>query len=47
MQPKLSWFQRLRNGLARTSSQLTSQITALFTKRKFLMTRRCRISKIC
>ncbi|NZD64791.1 signal recognition particle-docking protein FtsY [Rhizobium sp. WYCCWR 11290] len=33
-QPKLSWFQRLRNGLARTSSQLTSQITALFTKRK-------------
>ncbi|UED31276.1 signal recognition particle-docking protein FtsY [Rhizobium ruizarguesonis] len=34
LQPKLSWFQRLRNGLARTSSQLTSQITALFTKRK-------------
>ncbi|MDK4729559.1 signal recognition particle-docking protein FtsY [Rhizobium phaseoli] len=33
-QPKLSWFQRLRNGLARTSSQLTNQITALFTKRK-------------
>jgi fused signal recognition particle receptor len=33
-QPRLSWFQRLRNGLARTSSQLTSQITALFTKRK-------------
>ncbi|EJZ21004.1 signal recognition particle-docking protein FtsY [Rhizobium sp. Pop5] len=33
-QPKLSWFQRLRNGLARTSSQLTSQISALFTKRK-------------
>lgn len=33
-QQKLSWFQRLRNGLARTSSQLTSQITALFTKRK-------------
>ncbi|ANL48802.1 signal recognition particle-docking FtsY protein [Rhizobium phaseoli] len=33
-QPKLSWFQRLRNGLARTSSQLTGQITALFTKRK-------------
>lgn len=32
--PKLSWFQRLRNGLARTSSQLTGQITALFTKRK-------------
>ncbi len=33
-QPRLSWFQRLRNGLARTSSQLSSQITALFTKRK-------------
>jgi fused signal recognition particle receptor len=30
----LSWFQRLREGLARTSSQLTGQITALFTKRK-------------
>ncbi|QKK31088.1 signal recognition particle-docking protein FtsY [Rhizobium indicum] len=34
LEPRLSWFQRLRNGLARTSSQLTSQITALFTKRK-------------
>ncbi|NKK62531.1 signal recognition particle-docking protein FtsY [Rhizobium leguminosarum bv. viciae] len=34
LQPKLTWFQRLRNGLARTSSQLTGQITALFTKRK-------------
>ncbi|MBB3658795.1 fused signal recognition particle receptor [Rhizobium sp. BK650] len=33
-QPRLSWFQRLRNGLARTSSQLTGQIAALFTKRK-------------
>ncbi|TWF50203.1 signal recognition particle-docking protein FtsY [Neorhizobium alkalisoli] len=33
-QPKLSWFQRLKAGLARTSSQLTGQITALFTKRK-------------
>ncbi|MCO6180440.1 signal recognition particle-docking protein FtsY [Ciceribacter sp. RN22] len=31
---KLSWFQRLRAGLFRTSSQLTGQITALFTKRK-------------
>lgn len=31
---KLTWFQRLRAGLARTSSQLTSQISALFTKRK-------------
>ncbi|MGF9565782.1 signal recognition particle-docking protein FtsY [Neorhizobium sp. JUb45] len=30
----LTWFQRLRAGLARTSSQLTGQITALFTKRK-------------
>ncbi|RXT17047.1 signal recognition particle-docking protein FtsY [Rhizobium leguminosarum] len=34
LQLRLSWFQRLRNGLARTSSQLTNQITALFTKRK-------------
>ena len=33
-QPKQSWFQRLRAGLARTSSQLTGQIAALFTKRK-------------
>jgi fused signal recognition particle receptor len=32
--PKLTWFQRLREGLSRTSSQLTGQITALFTKRK-------------
>ncbi len=31
---KLSWFQRLRAGLLRTSNQLTSQISALFTKRK-------------
>lgn len=31
---KLSWFQRLKAGLFRTSSQLTGQITALFTKRK-------------
>ncbi|RCW25763.1 signal recognition particle-docking protein FtsY [Ciceribacter lividus] len=31
---KRSWFQRLRAGLFRTSSQLTGQITALFTKRK-------------
>jgi fused signal recognition particle receptor len=31
---KLTWYQRLRQGLARTSSQLTGQITALFTKRK-------------
>ncbi|PVE53180.1 signal recognition particle-docking protein FtsY [Rhizobium rhizogenes] len=33
-EPKLTWFQRLRAGLARTSSQLTNQISALFTKRK-------------
>ncbi|MCA1407383.1 signal recognition particle-docking protein FtsY [Ensifer sp. IC3342] len=33
-QPKISWYQRLRRGLARTSSQLTGQITSLFTKRK-------------
>jgi fused signal recognition particle receptor len=31
---KLSWLQRLKAGLFRTSSQLTGQITALFTKRK-------------
>ncbi|MBX9455285.1 MAG: signal recognition particle-docking protein FtsY [Rhizobium sp.] len=31
---KLSWIERLRQGLSRTSSQLTSQITSLFTKRK-------------
>ncbi|MBO9126057.1 signal recognition particle-docking protein FtsY [Rhizobium sp. 16-488-2b] len=31
---KLNWFQRLRAGLARTSSQLTGQISALSTKRK-------------
>ena len=28
------WFQRLRTGLSRTSSQLTEGITGLFTKRK-------------
>lgn len=32
--PKLSWFQRLRQGLARTSSQLSGQITGIFLKRK-------------
>jgi fused signal recognition particle receptor len=31
---KLSWIERLRQGLSRTSAQLTSQITSLFTKRK-------------
>ncbi|MGH6807525.1 MAG: signal recognition particle-docking protein FtsY, partial [Ensifer adhaerens] len=30
----LTWYQRLRRGLARTSSQLTGQIASLFTKRK-------------
>ncbi|OLP60217.1 signal recognition particle-docking protein FtsY [Xaviernesmea oryzae] len=34
VQQKRNWFQRLREGLARTSSQLSGQITALFTKRK-------------
>ncbi|MCR6501601.1 signal recognition particle-docking protein FtsY [Shinella sp. CPCC 101442] len=34
VQPKRTWFQRLRDGLSRTSSQLTGQITSLFTKRK-------------
>ncbi|WP_457581653.1 signal recognition particle-docking protein FtsY [Ensifer canadensis] len=33
-QTKLTWYQRLRRGLARTSSQLTGQIASLFTKRK-------------
>ncbi|MBB4954886.1 fused signal recognition particle receptor [Agrobacterium vitis] len=33
-QEKLTWFQRLKAGLFRTSSQLTGQIAALFTKRK-------------
>lgn len=32
--PRLSWFQRLRAGLSRTSAQLTGQIASLFTKRK-------------
>jgi len=29
-----TWIERLRQGLSRTSAQLTSQITSLFTKRK-------------
>ena len=33
-QPKLSWWQKLKSGLARTSSQLTTGISALLTKRK-------------
>jgi len=32
--PKLSWWQKLKSGLARTSTQLTSGISALLTKRK-------------
>ncbi|WP_442417534.1 signal recognition particle-docking protein FtsY [Pararhizobium haloflavum] len=32
--PRLSWFQRLRQGLSRTSAQLTDQIAGIFTKRK-------------
>jgi len=31
---KGSWFQRLRTGLAKTSSRLSEGITAIFTKRK-------------
>lgn len=33
-EPKLSWFQRLKKGLARSSSSLTEGITSIFTKRK-------------
>ncbi|WP_081158997.1 signal recognition particle-docking protein FtsY [Ensifer aridi] len=33
-QAKLNWYQRLRRGLSRTSSQLTGQIASLFTKKK-------------
>ncbi len=32
--PKKSWFERLRAGLSRTSSQLVEGITSVFTKRK-------------
>ena len=32
-QPRLSWFQRLSQGLARSSRELTSNITGVFTKR--------------
>jgi fused signal recognition particle receptor len=31
---KLSWFQRLRQGLAKTSTQLADNIAGIFTKRK-------------
>ena len=32
--PKQSWFQRLKSGLSKTSSQLTEGIANVFTKRK-------------
>jgi fused signal recognition particle receptor len=32
--PRAGWFQRLRQGLTRTSSKLTEGITSVFTKRK-------------
>jgi len=32
--PKRSWFQRLKSGLSRSSSSLTSGLTSLLTKRK-------------
>jgi fused signal recognition particle receptor len=32
--PRASWFQRLRQGLSRSSAQITGQITGIFTKRK-------------
>lgn len=33
-EPKLSWFERLRRGLARSSSSLSESIGGIFTKRK-------------
>ncbi|WP_338149349.1 signal recognition particle-docking protein FtsY [Aureimonas altamirensis] len=33
-EPARSWFQRLRDGLSRSSGQLSGQITSLFTKRR-------------
>ncbi|EEY03357.1 signal recognition particle-docking protein FtsY [Brucella neotomae] len=33
-EPKLSWFERLRRGLARSSSSLSNSIGGIFTKRK-------------
>lgn len=32
--PKVGWFQRLKSGLAKTSSRLSDGITSIFTKRK-------------
>jgi fused signal recognition particle receptor len=34
VQPRKSWFQRMRDGLARSSRELTSNIAGVFTKRK-------------
>lgn len=34
VQPRLSWYQRLRQGLARSSRELSSNIAGIFTKRK-------------
>ncbi|MBK8456270.1 MAG: signal recognition particle-docking protein FtsY [Phyllobacteriaceae bacterium] len=33
-QPKRRWFQRLRDGLSRSSKELTSSVAGVFTKRK-------------
>ncbi len=33
-EPKKSWFQRMRDGLARSSRELTGNIAGVFTKRK-------------
>jgi fused signal recognition particle receptor len=33
-EPKLSWFQRLKKGLSRSSASLTEGISSIFTKRK-------------
>ncbi|MTI44071.1 signal recognition particle-docking protein FtsY [Roseibium hamelinense] len=33
-EPKLSWFQKLKRGLSRSSSALTDGISSIFTKRK-------------
>src|SRR5687767_11099233 len=34
LQPRASWLQRLRQGLARSSNALSDGITSIFTKRK-------------
>jgi len=34
LEPKASWFQRLRTGLSKTSSRLSDGITSIFSKRK-------------